>query len=220
MIMGTSIITELCVDTLECIFEIVTVINTRVKAFNSSSQLRTSSSPSGSPRSRSEELEVQHELLKHLLEVMNDPNKVFSLFKCRKLLKSVNSNGTEISWLDKVNNYASALEEASELHMVNCEVFLKVAAEFSARNEGTIHSLANDFTIYVAEFQRLVASLKLENGPYVCALKLGRELLAQLDAIEAQSPLKYGGIASPRGKHAGGFSYLLNALSPRVQTRK
>ena len=257
IICSIYIITELCVDALECIVEIITVISTRVKAFNSSSQLKSSSSSSNSPRSigsprsspvqrskskpdlqdqddilqpaRNEVTLAQNEVLTHLMAVMSDSDKVFSLFKCRKLLKSVNARGVETEWLLKVDNYAQALEEANELYMMNCDAFLKSAKEMASKSDGHVRGIANDLTIYISEFRMFVIALRSEGGAYKTMLKAGRELLKCLDDLETQSPLKYGGISSPRGKQGkaerqdlnkSGGSLWLAALSPRNYFRK
>lgn len=208
MIYPTYIITELSVDALECIFEILIVITTRIKAFHSKAQ-------NGSQH-------TQNELFQHLVIILNDDSKVFSLFKCRKLLKAVGNTSNENEWLSKINHYVEALEDATELYLMNCGSFKTSLREFSQSENNLIKSVANDLIIYVSEFEAFVKCLKDINGPFKKTVVFGRELVKQLNEIETKSATKYGNM-SPRlelNKSGGGLSNLLSSLSPRNYFRK
>ena len=220
---ATYIITELCVDTLECIFEIIIVISTRIKAFHSLSQ---SNSPAGTPRSS---LDDQDELVQYLLAVMNDYTKIFSLFKCRKLLSSIGNKNIDVDWLTKIDHYAEALDDANEIYLMNCATFGEMAKQIALSEDSNIKSIANDLTIYITAFSDFMKALKLPNGTYNNMLKTGREFIQQLDEMELKRNVKYGditprGVRSPRVElsksGSGGLSSLWSSMSPRNYFKK
>ena len=127
------ITSELCVDFLECLFEIigivrscskmVAVVETPRSTKKSSPRKNNGDTDSSTPRN------PQNDGYKNLdgaLDVFNDIRGVFPQFKSRKLLNSISGikdGNTQATFLSKYNDYCDVITAAIDIHDSSCGAF-------------------------------------------------------------------------------------------------
>lgn len=150
-----QMVTEYTVSLIECILEIVTVINTRIRTSSTSIEQRLDLTVLKDPA------------LEHILECFNSEHKVYASFKKRKILSAIRetdavspksdcspekrdqlltSSGNEINlrerekqsinWRSKIRDYHQALLSAVDAYKVQCEVFLEQLHELKKTAAG------------------------------------------------------------------------------------
>jgi hypothetical protein len=150
-----QMVTEYTVSLIECILEIVTVINTRIRTSATSIEQRLDLSMLKDPA------------LEHILECFNSGDKVYASFKKRKILSAIREtdavspksdrspermslprvgSGNEvnlrerekqvINWRSKIRDYHQALLSAVDAYKIQCEVFLEQLQELKKTAAG------------------------------------------------------------------------------------
>uniref|UniRef100_A0A6C0CF23 Uncharacterized protein n=1 Tax=viral metagenome TaxID=1070528 RepID=A0A6C0CF23_9ZZZZ len=188
------ITSELCVDFLECFFEVVGIVRSCSKMMILESQIVPNKQ--ASPRTATSDT---YKKLDSALEVFNDIRGVFPQFKSRKLLNSISgcrdSNPTA-TWLSKYNDYCDVLLSAVEIHDSSCIAFRDkmkslhdelVEIEESARELTNLElgrmTFCNDIIIYVDSYRDFLKVFSSRGSQF---LDLGRNMLIKLE----QSPRK------------------------------
>lgn len=218
-----NIATELCINFVECLLEIITVINTRIKtahlSINKKINLRTVDIP----------------LLNHIITEFGNPQKLFNLFKSHKLTSSVNNERgalkESVDWTSKVDGYTEALRGALDIYIMNCDSYLARIKEFKSGRDVKIENFCAQAMIYILEFKNFLMMIKSRNNPYRKMINEGYKVLHTIDKMQARYPVKYGAKASPRSKSQnasprtpktpktpespGAVGWVMSILSPR-----
>ncbi len=181
-------ITEYWVTIIECIIEIITIINKQIDSVKKDSAA-----------------------VFVLKKILSDPNKVFHEFKSYKLLKTVSEDDSnasvQLSESDlqyaKIERYSEALTEAIVLYKINCTVFLQkidqlkdfTKSGLEKCEEGKedenkynkILAFINDIAIYIREFEGCLQDLEKKNNLYETTLESGFGYIKELQD-QANSP--------------------------------
>lgn len=185
-------VTEFWISTIECILEIVSIINVRIELTKRGSGVSLTS----------------------LKEAFCDDNKIFNDFKSRKLLKSVveddqwkdrtKSLGAKDSSLQKIEKYSEALYDALKLYAMNCSAFLTKLSELRDIGKKQLDaweilgdlqsprqweqdqyirlvSFINDVIIYIGQFESFLKDVENDEGFYETTLSCGLSFLKELE---------------------------------------
>ena len=219
------IVTEFTVAIVECILEIINIVNTRIKTAQLTTEVKLMFA------------EIDNPLLDHLMTIMDSTDKIYHEFKSKKLLTSTNDrevmrSSKNVSWLTKVENYSEALANACELYKASCSAFqLKLdqlkdsvvsrvgggcEGNGEVEKEGELKGFLNNMIIYVNEAMQFINFVEKDGGAYNSSLSAGLQILKFLDLMEQKYPVKYGGVVTPRSARNGGNTSNSSAeASPR-----
>jgi hypothetical protein len=207
---------ELYVDILECIFEMASVVHSRIKTASCSIDKRIVLEQFSCP------------IFEHLFGCLNSDDKAFSTFKKRKLTSSISneeerqvkeekrtllksSNGryaSTLTWLQKVEAYASVLGDTVEMYNLTSERCRQNVSNLRKTQETQIEEFCNNIISFILSFDKLLGDIFRANSLFQRFLESGKALLTFLDDLEKRYPMKYGS-TSPRNK-----------TSPRALTRQ
>ena len=224
-IYSIHMITEYSVSVAECIIEMVTVVNTRLKGLSMDINLKLPNySGASSP------------VLDHLLSCFHDENKVFPQFMTRKLLLAVNELKTTgpIDWLSKISNYGESLNDAIEGPYQQAAIGLERSIQ-SLRNGLPLNQMfepdtnneikgdligvyLTDVELYVSEFKKFIILLGEEQSIYHQLYQSMIDLLEGLVILQQQYPVKYGGHQTPRTPRSGNGRSLTASPSSSPRT--
>ena len=198
-IFSIHIITELCIDMVECILEIVHAVNTRTKTSKASIDSKISIEP------------IELPILDHIKSCFSNENKAFIAFKTHKLISTANGETSknifvaskEMNWITKINDYAIAIDDAIEIYTQNCDVIISKAQELKNPQYNHISAYLNNVTIFAQGFKTFLEGLQNPKGAYQTCFKSGYNLLKIIDDAEKQFPIKYGSApVTPRSKES------------------
>lgn len=193
-IMTIYIVSELCVDLLECLFEIISMVRTKLKEVD-----MNSSSDSERERPRTPRIMFDATLLEHLQRCFQASDKVFNKFRSRKLLNSIASEADE-TWLVKFDNYKEAILEAVFVHKASCYALSTSIQDLRSTRGGRpplkpeAAAFCNDLIIYIDSYNDFLNLFEEKNFGRRTLL-VAREALIQLESEQAKSPR---GKSSPR----------------------
>jgi len=211
-------ITEYWISAIECIIEILTVINL---------QLELTKKGSGAP-------------LSTLKNAFNDPDKIFGEFQARKLLKAIGQKNIAVTddkeksptQINLLENYNEALSEAIELYTMNCEAFLSKLDSFKKsldvdakvdessallvmKNLSQINrrqkltGFINDVIVYIRQFDDFLKDIQKVGGFYEVLLDSGLGFLRELEeGSKSPKPGTPRASESPKPAREGVFSRL------------
>lgn len=225
-------VVELFVNVIECLLEMVTFIQLRIKTASSMTALKISLREPSNP------------VLAFIMVNFNDPERAFVDFATRKLIKTQSrrqeefkgsSNGINLDsdWTNKLSGYVSTLTDAIEIYDQQCDECLEnlkrlkdrgAVSLFDRQDEATAlkldltRSYCNNIMVFIGEFKSLLKQLR--DGPlYHDFLEHSFTLLKSIDEIEMLHPVKYGGMrkssASPLNR-SGSSTPRSNEGSPRL----
>jgi hypothetical protein len=125
------ITSELSVDFLECLFEIIGIVRSCSKIAVMGTSNESTRSPRGSQNvtkklSPREAQVGNYKQLDKALDVFNDIRGVFPQFKSRKLLNSISGvkdGNTQATFLSKYNDYCDVIIAATDIHDASCGAF-------------------------------------------------------------------------------------------------
>jgi hypothetical protein len=175
-VMTIYVVSELCVDLLECLFETLNMVRTKLREID-----LNSSSDSDKPMTpRSPRRIFDDTLFEHLQRCFHDSEKVFSKFRTRKLLNSILGEKDE-TWLNKFDNYREALLEAVEIHKLTCEACKKsIQGFFNNSLKPEAIAFCNDIIIYIDSYTTFL-DLFGSRGSGRRTIMIGRQALIQLE---------------------------------------
>ena len=187
-IFSIHIITELCVDLIECILEIIHAINIRVKMSNANIDKKISIEPINIP------------ILDHIKSCLSNKNKAFLQFKTHKLISSVDNEQTraifttskESNWLTKIRDYHNVISDAVDIYIQNCDVFISTTQQLNNSEYNYITAYLNNIIIFIQGFKTFLEDAKNPKGAYQTCYKSGYDLLVIINETEEQFPIKYG----------------------------
>jgi hypothetical protein len=206
---------EVYVDILECMFEMASVIHSRIKTASCSMDKRIVLEQFSCP------------VFEHLFACLNSEHKAFSTFKKRKLTSSISndeerqvkeekrtlsrsSNGryaSTLTWLQKFEAYATVLDDTVETYNITSERCRQNVANLRRTQETQIEEFCNNIISFILSFDKLLQDISADNSVFRRFLESGKALLIFLDDLESKYPMKYGS-TSPR------------KTSPRTLTRQ
>lgn len=194
-------VTEYTVSITECIFEMVTWVNTRLKSVPMSINIKLPSYNGAiSP------------LLDHLTGCFNDGNKIFAQFTKRKLITAINELRSEEmkDWKGRLQNYHSSLLDGFELYSDGCERFLNSIESYRQRRQETLQQengeysrrqeidvYITDVQLYIDQTKKFILLLAAEQSVYRHFHQSAIDLLDMLAALQEKYPMRYGGV-TPR----------------------
>lgn len=206
-------IIELFLNTLRCTCQMMEVINLRLQTavltIEDQTQLNSKS----------------EQMLENILRWFIDKFKkeeIYESFDPKKLLNTANdvSDDVEVTgdviekrkkldldntvtWLSKLDMYATCLQDAIEIYLINCSVYsgkiLELQSQHSTehkKNAVAAHEFTKQFMQFIGEFEVFLNLLQDQDGAYQQMLNSGRQLLEMLEEKQAKTPKRYG--QSPR----------------------
>lgn len=196
------IMVEFTVSLVECVLEMITLINGRIKT---------------APLNIGQNLDLpdfNHPTWEHLMACFQSNDKIYHSFRKRKLLLSANngdsSRGGDISWTSKISDFHEGLLDALDLYDLNCKTFavtlrgLKIEISDFRQievGEGLVQlSKAEDFVSKI-----LILNIELQNlieffrqGVYEEFYQSSYDILELLEQLQEKYPIVYGGTVTPR----------------------
>lgn len=185
-------VVELFVNVIECLLEMVTFMQLRIKTASSMTTLRVSLREPSNP------------VLAFVILNFNDPERAFVDFATRKLIKPNGRQDTE--WISKFSGYAAMLTDAIELYDVQCDDCVenlkrlkdRGAVSFFSHHDAAVsaklnlaRAFCNNIMVFIGEFKNLLKHLR--EGPlYRDFCQQALTLLRLFDDIETVHPVKYG----------------------------
>lgn len=124
-VMTIYIITEMLVDVLEAIFEIIDIIGIRIKSCSALLDVANVNRFN----------DVKNDLLMYLIVEFRNNNRAYKLFCTKKLLKIVSSrDDITASWTEKVSSYIENIQQTLEKQRAICDVFTQKMQELKREN--------------------------------------------------------------------------------------
>lgn len=210
-IMILYVTTEMMVDIFECFFEIINIVNLRIKSCSvllDITQVRRFN-------------ELKEEVLQFLMTEFNSNERVYHMFKTRKLLKMQSSRDDRTDkWTEKIETYIDNMFSAIDKHKLICDVFVAKMNELKHRNDvDDIHKkLCSDISIYVQSYQSYAIDCDSKNSNFRRTMKAVVRVLKHVDQIELSLSIKSPRGGSPRanpGRPQSVVGKVWNFLSPR-----
>jgi len=205
-------VTEYTVSIAECIFEMMSWVNPRLKSIPMSINLRLPTYTGASTP-----------LFEHLTSCFTDENKIFSQFTKKRLITAINERGKDeiLDWKGRLDNYAHSLGDGLELYQSGCERFIESIRAYRkrwclrsitvGRSAGGIESQSEvyrpdieiyltDVELYLDQTRRFILLLTEEQSVYRQFYRSAINLLDALNAVQEKYPIKYGGTVTPRNQ--------------------
>lgn len=196
---------ELYVDILECIFEMASVIQSRIKTASSNIDKKVILEQFSCP------------IFEHYFACLNSDDKAFSAFKRRKLTSSISceeerqvkeerkslsksSNARytpTLTWLQKIEAYVDVLSGTVEMYSLTSERCRENVLNLRRTQETQIEGFCNNVISFIFSFDKLLKDTFRDNSLFQRFLESGRGLLRFIDELEKRYPMKYGS-TSPR----------------------
>lgn len=197
------LMTEFTVSIVECIMEIICMINNRIKTVSLVIDLKFNLK------------ELFHPTFEHLLDCFRDERTVFYGFRKRKITGSKSEldrireelNGNidnqliknSINWSSKISDYNQSLIDAFQLYKNNCNTFsIKInelretSKIFDGEKANIVQLFLSGCFIYVNELYLFIKNLEQRESYYESLYNNGWNFLRTLEILERQYPIKYG----------------------------
>lgn len=181
---------EMFVNILECILEIIVVINTRIKTIGFTIDISKYNPHLGDP---------SNVCLDHILANFNDDSKIFAEFKTRKLLNTKSLSLETVTYLSKIEGYNEALIDAITIYNMTADTFMSTLVQLKLSDQCCVsqctdscNHLITKLQLFVSEFKTFLAEIREDHGLYKSMYENGNKLLKNLDEMEQKFPVKYG----------------------------
>lgn len=185
--------TEQCMSIIECIIDVIMLINMRIKTL----KLNNGSLPIS---------EVKHDMLDHLITCFNEKSKIYGDFKTNRIIKTQSDRtdlSNSVSWESRLLSFSSALDDAIELYEPTYTGSKFVMESNRHDEDPKAKAFINDCLIYISSFSDFMAFIKSNNSVYRRMLDYGFELLRALEHAEQSNPTIYG-ITPRTGRKSNG----------------
>lgn len=208
-IMGMiSILLEININMIECIFEIINVIHSRLRT--SSLNIDVTGFDFADCVSSS---------YKNLIRIFNDPNLIFKELQGKKLIKSIDderhlmrvSDGMSrsaahfesINWISKIGNYSESLRMAVDIYSENCSEFKSRLDSYSETESSKL------LKVIITKFEIVLVNIFGKDKLYFKMYEKGVHILEILDKLQSRYPKLYSSRSSRSGRSP------LNVGSPK-----
>jgi len=204
------IFTEFTVSIIECIIEIINVINTRIKTLSLNIDMNLNLR------------EISEPIMDYIITCFNDENKIYYGFKNKKLVSAISDRDQEIldgremskqndniNWSSKISDYNKALEECEKLYTQNCIAFTQKIGELKTIRDDQdprIASLLINIAVFIDNFHTFLTFTLQKGNPYRQMFYYAIEVFQVLESLQKRFPVKYGktprsGRSSRSGSH-------------------
>jgi hypothetical protein len=220
-------IAELYIDIIECLLEMISVINSRIKTASGSIDKKIIIEQFSCP------------LFEHLFACFNNEDKAFSVFKKRKLLnskigdeerhiKALKASGNSIEheqeqWIAKIDGYVSSLDDIMDMYKITSVKCTQTILALKNPLEEKITTFCDNILMFIEKFEMLLDSIFNPNGVCQKFLTIGHNLLLLIDSLEKRYPVKYGSASSSprRGtQKQSSFITFISAAKEMLSPRK
>jgi hypothetical protein len=208
LIYQVCMVTEYYVSLFECIFEIIKIVNQRLKAFPQEVDPYLMSCIGVNISGINSIGEYKDIILEHLVSCFESEDRIFSQFKSRRLLKSINLERDSLrkssSWdgrpIEAVNE---AFQDAIMLYKQSSSVFSAKVKEISniasqLDDSTSVQLLLSGISMYFFEFEGCLGYLADQNKTYNALYRNSIALMDILNVLESKYPIKYGASITPR----------------------